>query len=70
MMLSGNDYFPFDPDLYETASDLATVPVRRLDAGGPRIEEEYALDENGLVAVTIRDLDSGFTRAHRLGIAS
>jgi len=70
MMHSGDVYFPFDPELHARAGSLADVPVRRLDGGGPRIQEEYALDENGLVAVTIRDLDSGFTRAHRLGVAS
>jgi molecular chaperone DnaK (HSP70) len=66
MMLSGDVFFPFDPTLHGGAN-LADVPVRRLEGGGPRVEEEYALDEHGLVAVTIRDLDSGFTREHRLG---
>lgn len=69
MMVSGDVYFPFDARLRGHTSALADVSVRRLDEQGPRIEEEYALDEHGLVAVTIRDLESGFTREHRLGTA-
>ncbi len=69
MMLSGDVYFPFDAGLRGKTEALADVSVRRLREQGPRIEEEYALDENGLVAVTIRDLESGFTREHRLGTA-
>lgn len=66
MMLSGDVLFPFQAELRKD-SDLADVTVRRLGEQGPRIEEEYELDEHGLVAVTIRDLDNGFSREHRLG---
>jgi len=66
IMLSGDVFFPFDKKL-RTDQALAEVSVERLQTDGPRIEEEYALDEHGLVAVTIRDLESGFTREHRLG---
>ena len=63
--VSGDVRFAFDPTL--EAADLATVPVRRLEAGGPVIEEEYSLDENGIVAVRITNLDAGVERVFRLG---
>lgn len=67
MMVSGDVLFPFDPEL-GSAGDLATVPVQRLGASkGPRIEEEYSLDEHGIVAITIKNLDAGFERVYRLG---
>ena len=65
-MLSGDVLFPFDPALCTDASDLASVPVRRSDRG-LRIEEEYTLDENGMVAVTIRNLDAGYQQVYYLG---
>jgi molecular chaperone DnaK (HSP70) len=64
---TGDVLFPFDSELRAPGTDLARVPVERLTSGGPRIEEEYTLDEHGLVAVTIRDLDSGLAREHVLG---
>ncbi len=69
IMVSGSVLFPFDPRL-DGAVDLAEVPVERLDGRGPRVEEEYALDQNGLVAVTIKNLDSGLSRVYRLGSAA
>jgi molecular chaperone DnaK (HSP70) len=65
LTLSGDVLFPFDPSL-GAVSDLAAVPVERT-AEGPRIEEEYALDENGMVAVTIRNVDVGYERRYRIG---
>jgi molecular chaperone DnaK (HSP70) len=62
---SGEVMFPFDPALREAGS-LAGVPVQRLDRG-PLIREEYAVDPNGIVAVTITDLESGYRRGYRLG---
>lgn len=50
--------FPFAPELRDV-SDLRRVPVVRRD-GGPRIRERYALDPDGLVSVSICDLDSGY----------
>jgi molecular chaperone DnaK (HSP70) len=67
MLLSGDVLFPFDPSLQREETDLASVPVSRLPGKGPLVEEEYALDENGIVGVTIKDLDAGFVRAFRLG---
>ena len=64
MMVSGDILFPFDPAL--DAEDLRGVPVERV-MRGPRIEEEYSLDENGIVAITIKNLDAGFERVYRLG---
>ena len=57
--------FPFDRSLAEGES-LEQVEVERM-AEGPRIEEEYALDESGIVAVTIRNVDQGYERVYRLG---
>lgn len=64
MMVSGDILFPFDPAL--EADDLRTVEVQRVTRG-PRIEEEYSLDENGIVAITIKNVDAGFSRVYRLG---
>jgi molecular chaperone DnaK (HSP70) len=65
MVLSGDVLFPFDASLRK-ASNLAEIPVQR-STGGPRIEEEYALDEHGIVAITIRDVDGGFEQSYTLG---
>ncbi|MBX3210896.1 MAG: Hsp70 family protein [Labilithrix sp.] len=66
MVLSGDVLFPFEPRL--EGRELAGVRVERMtDADGPRIEEEYVLDEHGLVAVTIKNLDAGFERVFQLG---
>lgn len=68
MMVSGDIFFPFDPAL-AAGDDLADVAVERT-ARGPRIEEEYSLDDSGLVAIRIRNLDAGFERVYRLGSLS
>ena len=65
IMVSGDVLFPFDRSLAEGES-LEQVEVERM-AEGPRIEEEYALDESGIVAVTIRNVDQGYERVYRLG---
>ena len=65
MTVSGDVLFPFDPRL-GGVSDLRAVAVERV-GDGPRIEEEYSLDENGMVAVTIRNVDLGYERAFRIG---
>ena len=64
MMVSGDILFPFDPSL--DTEDLRAVQVERVPRG-PRIEEEYSLDENGIVAITIKNVDAGFERVYRLG---
>jgi molecular chaperone DnaK (HSP70) len=69
MVLSGDVLFPFDPGLRDGAVDLAAVPVTRIGSLGPRIEEEYALDEHGIVAVAIRNVDGGYERIYRVGAA-
>jgi molecular chaperone DnaK (HSP70) len=63
---SADVFFPFDATLHEEALDLAGVPVERT-AGGPHIEEEYTLDEHGMVAVTIRNIDADYQRVYRIG---
>jgi molecular chaperone DnaK (HSP70) len=65
IVVSGDVLFPFDPAL--TPDALLAVPVQRLPARGPRVQEEYALDDAGIVSVTIRDLDTGRERLFRLG---
>jgi molecular chaperone DnaK (HSP70) len=62
----GDVYFPFDVTL-SGAADLTSVPVPRRRDQGPRIVEQYSLDENGIVDVVIRNLDSGYERSYRLG---
>jgi molecular chaperone DnaK (HSP70) len=65
MTVSGDVLFPFDPRLGDL-SDLRGVAVERIGEG-PRIEEEYSLDENGIVAVKIRNVDLGYEREFRIG---
>jgi molecular chaperone DnaK (HSP70) len=67
-VLSGDVLFPFDPSLCKGAQDLASVPIQRGDRQR-HIEEEYTLDENGMVAVTIRNLDANYQRVFQLGHA-
>ncbi len=59
--------FPFDPELREGAPKLDEVPVRRIARGGPLIEEQYAITPHGIVEVTIRDLDTGYSRVYPVG---
>jgi molecular chaperone DnaK (HSP70) len=66
MVFSGDVLFPFASSLGD--GDLSGIRVERIGpAEGPRIEEEYRLDENGIVAVTIKNLDAGFERVFQLG---
>jgi hypothetical protein len=50
--------FPFVRALRGAA--LADVPIERLAAPGPAIEERYEVDHAGVVSVTLRDLDDGY----------
>lgn len=65
MTVSGDVLFPFDARL-GAIEDLRGIPVERI-GDGPRIEEEYSLDENGIVAVRIRNVDVGYERKYRIG---
>ncbi|HVH43572.1 MAG TPA: Hsp70 family protein [Labilithrix sp.] len=66
MVFSGDVLFPFESRLGDR--ELTDVRVeRRVDQAGPRIEEEYALDEHGIVEVKIKNLDAGFERVFQLG---
>jgi molecular chaperone DnaK (HSP70) len=66
MALFGDVFFPFDPRL-AGAGDLSSIQVERASEEGPRILERYSLDDHGIVEVLIRNLDSGYERAFRLG---
>jgi len=59
--------FPFEPDLRGDGLDLGQVPVRRIERGGPLIEEQYAITQHGIVEVTIKDVETGFSRAYHVG---
>jgi molecular chaperone DnaK (HSP70) len=59
--------FPFDAPLRAGDVDLSRVPVRRLERPGPLVEEEYAVDPQGMIEITFKDLDSGFTQKHVVG---
>jgi molecular chaperone DnaK (HSP70) len=66
MVFSGDLLFPFEPRL-AGQPDLGGITVQRMIGDGPRIEEEYTLDEHGLVAVKITNLDAGFEKVFRIG---
>ena len=55
--------FPFDPAL-RGRSDLASVPVRRMD--GPEVEEMYRVTETGALEVKLRVLDDGYSATLQL----
>jgi len=59
--------FPYDPALRGADVDLTQRPVGRLDREGPLTRERYAFDAQGMVSVTITDLDSGFERVAVIG---
>jgi molecular chaperone DnaK (HSP70) len=69
MVFSGDVLFPFEAALGDHDLDLARVRVERMadSTARPHIEENYRLDENGIVAVTIRNLDAGFERVFQFG---
>ncbi|MEM9692816.1 MAG: Hsp70 family protein, partial [Myxococcota bacterium] len=61
----GEVRFPF---LREVRHDpLDRTPIERLSGDGPMIEERYEVDGTGIIAVTIRDLDDGYTQRYVLG---
>jgi molecular chaperone DnaK (HSP70) len=57
--------FPFDPRLRGERA-LASVPVRRLEGEGPRIEEIVRCDAAGELEVELRVLDDGFASTVRI----
>jgi molecular chaperone DnaK (HSP70) len=56
--------FPFIPTLRDDPAQK--TPVERLSGEGPPIEERYEVDAAGVVKVTIRDLEDGFSREYVL----
>ena len=71
MVYSGDILFPFEPRLIAKGAKDTTaldgIQVTRMNGEGPRIEEEYTLDEHGIVAVRIKNLDADFERVFRIG---
>jgi molecular chaperone DnaK (HSP70) len=60
-------WFPLDPAL-EPVSDLARAPVARSEAAASQqIEEHYACQATGTLAVTIRNLTARYAREYTLG---
>ncbi len=57
--------FPFDPRLRDV-SDLSSVPVERLDADGPHVEETVRCDAAGELEVQLRVLEDGFGSTVRI----
>jgi len=56
--------FPFDPSI----ADADGIPVAHSRAAATQhIQEKYACDSSGTVAVTISNLTSGYERQYRLG---
>jgi len=66
MAVHSDVYFPFD-DRARAASDLASLRVERRETEGPEVVERYTLDDQGIVDVLIRDVDSGYEKSYRLG---
>lgn len=62
----GDILFPFDPALREKGVDLEAVEVKRVE-NGPLVEELYSIDPNGIVEVTITDVESGYSVKKSLG---
>jgi hypothetical protein len=60
-------YFPFDARLPPDSNELARVPVQRLGERGPLVRETYSVDENGMIDITIQNLDEGYELMHRIG---
>ncbi len=58
-------YVAYDRTLRGSA-DLKRVPIARFNRA-PLIEERYRLDADGLVGVTVTDLETGWQETHRLG---
>jgi len=56
--------FPFDPVLRTV--DLGEVPITRLPASGPVVEESYRCHADGTVEAMVRVVDDGYTRSVRL----
>ncbi|GAA2183783.1 Hsp70 family protein [Brooklawnia cerclae] len=60
--------FPFQTDLQRSGLDLRTIPVERVGEGD-LINESYVIDRNGIVSVTITDLDTGYSLTRQLGLS-
>ncbi len=59
-----NVRFAFDSQL-RGQDDLAEIPVHRADYPYCEVEENYRVDENGVIELTIRDVHNGYAKQHR-----
>ncbi|WP_026461062.1 Hsp70 family protein [Schaalia suimastitidis] len=57
---------PFDPHLQHGTIDLSVIAVERT-FDGPRVQERYRVDTNGIIDVEIVDLDTGYSVRQGLG---
>ena len=60
-----NVRFPYAPGLRGDGVDLEAVGVERLADRLPVVEERYTIDASGIIALSITDLESGFSCQHR-----
>ncbi|GAB3623051.1 Hsp70 family protein [Mariniluteicoccus endophyticus] len=58
--------FPFTPQLQSIDALPRNIAVQRL-GHGPEVEERYEIDANGMVSLTITDLDTGYSMRRALG---
>ncbi|MEM1349698.1 MAG: Hsp70 family protein, partial [Myxococcota bacterium] len=57
--------FPFEPRLRELVGGLDGVRIERIGEGA-LIEERYSVSAQGVIELTIRDLETGYERRHEL----
>ncbi len=57
--------FPFDPALQDSGVDVREAEVVRREAG-PLVEEEYVVDQHGIIRLRITDLTTGYSQTHEL----
>lgn len=62
-----NVLFPFDPELRGTDT-LVGATVTRREYPYCEVEERYRVDRHGIVELTLRDVDTGYERSHRLTV--
>ena len=67
----GDVYFPYDPVLQNTQTQsnpftLSQMPIKELEQHRPLIEERYTLDQNGLLQISIHNLETEFSMKYTL----
>ena len=71
----GDVYFPYDPHLqtdqtFDNPSQLSQIPIKALDQHRPLIEERYTLDQDGLLQISIHNLETAFSMDYTLNVPS